>query len=449
MIGLDRIRDGKLMAGKQPKKKTSKPASVARRKPRDRGPDDMARIGRAKLEWEGTVDALADIICLLDASGRVLRANRAVERWGLGPVNEVVGAATHELLHRDCDHEDCALHKAVAAAWARLNGKPTEFEHHDIATGRVWNVALRPLRAATAERVRTSAYAALIVSDVSELQRARAALEGLNAGLESRVVARTRELADANRDLRNEIARREAAERAQRSALEELERLSGDLITAQERERRRISVELHDSVGQSLTAVKYSLERAKELVRRPGSGSPLPVLELALEGVRQSAEQIREIAMNLRPTVLDDMGASSAVAWLCRQFAEIYPTLAVVTELSAGDGDIPDRLSTAIYRSTQELLNNVAKHAEATEVRVELRRDGMRLSLTVRDNGVGIPETWRGADRDVGNGLRNLRERAGMTGGRFSISRASPSGVVARLAWQLMNDEVALKEAAC
>jgi signal transduction histidine kinase len=404
-------------------------------------------IARAKWQWEGTADALRDIVCLLNAAGQIVRANRTVEHWGLGSVGDSLGLTPHELLHPGCPGTRCELAHSIETAWKGFDGEALEFEHRGVGARTVWSLSLRPLGAAPDDRALGDTRAVLIVSDVSELHRARTELERLNVSLESRVRARTRELADANRDLRNEVARREAAEHAQRNSMEELARLSGDLISAQENERRRISVELHDSVGQSLTGVKYSIERAMEMLRRHEGGNPLPVMQLALDGVRQAAASIREIAMNLRPSILDDMGASSAVAWSCRQFAEVYPDIRVVTELAASDGDIPDRLGTAVFRSTEELLNNVAKHAQATEVRIGLRRDSRHVWLEVRDNGIGIPDGLRDATRLAGHGIRNLRERAEMTGGRFRIGRGAAGGAVASICWHLMRDEVAGKEA--
>jgi signal transduction histidine kinase len=435
------------------KAKSSRPRAGARASApvAENGPpgNELEMIRRAKREWEGTVDALGDIVCLLGTDGRVVRANRAVERWGLGDIGEAIGCSAHDLLHPGCSAPRCALARAISSAWDKLNGKPAEFEYATSDPDTVWKMALWPLKAGNTNAGLGGAYAALIVSDVSELCRARAALEELNSVLESRVRARTRELADTNRDLRNQVARREAAEQAQREALGDLERLSGALITAQENERRRIAVELHDSVGQSLTAVKYSIERAMEMLRRSEVIAPLPVLELSLDSLRQATESIHAIAMNLRPAVLDDMGAVSAVAWLCRGFADVYPSIQIATELRADDGELPDRLGTAVFRSTQELLNNVAKHSQATEARVALRREASRLVLEVRDNGIGIPESLRDGTRASGNGLRNLRERAGMTGGRFTIARVRPCGTVARISWLLMRDEVVAKEAEC
>jgi two-component system, NarL family, sensor kinase len=101
---------------------------------------------------------------------------------------------------------------------------------------------------------------------------------------------------------------------------------------------------------------------------------------------------------------------------------------------------VPDRLATVVYRGLQELLNNVAKHAKAREVQIELSREVNALALQVRDNGVGV-DTATAESRRVGSGLRNLRERAEMTGGQFSVTRATGGGTLAQLLWQLDAEE--------
>ncbi len=161
------------------------------------------------------------------------------------------------------------------------------------------------------------------------------------ANLETRVRNRTQALVDANRDLRNEISRREQAEVALRASRNELRALSAQLIGAQEGERKRIAVELHDSVGQSLSAVKYSLERGVEMLRNPKLGDPATVFQLAVKRIQETAESIRDISTHLRPRILDELGAASAVQWFCRDFADIYPSLTVVVDVKVDDPQVP------------------------------------------------------------------------------------------------------------
>ena len=402
----------------------------------------QAAIEKAKLEWEGTADAMAALVCLLGGDGQVLRTNRVVEDWSLGTVSEVIGSSAHSLLHPDCNSSRCPLHAFITHAIAEIKrGRRRQFELQDSIDSRQVHFTLRPMRLRRGARSeRGDALAVFVASDVSALFRAQDALERLNSSLEVRVRARTQALADANRDLRNEIVRREGAEVALRGSRNELVALSEQLIRAQEGERKRIAIELHDSVGQSLSAVKYTLERGLEMLRQPRLGSPAKVLEQAVRRIQEAAENIRAISTDLRPKVLDDLGAASAVQWFCRDFAETYPGLTINTELTVGDGEVPGRLATVVYRCVQELLNNVVKHAKARAVWVLLTREDDVLTLQVRDNGLGLDKATTESRRH-GSGLRNLRERAQMTGGQFSCMPAPGAGTLAQLTWKLGDAE--------
>jgi signal transduction histidine kinase len=267
----------------------------------------------------------------------------------------------------------------------------------------------------------------------------------LNESLEARVQARTSELEHANRDLQNEIVRRELAEDALRQSRNDLALLSQQLIKAQENERRRISQELHDSVGQSLSAIKYSLERATELHRKGRTADAQPLLARTVQRVQETISEIRSIAMNLRPSVLDDLGVASALAWLCREFSETYAHIGMHTSISAVDGDVPHRLATTVFRCTQELLNNVAKHAKATHVSVALSRETSTVILIVCDDGVGLPDASSSGSFSNGHGIRNLRERTQMTGGKLTLVSEPGCGTRARIDWLLTPDELSAR----
>jgi signal transduction histidine kinase len=398
-------------------------------------------IARAKFEWETTVDALPDLICLLDPAGRVARVNRVVERWNLGSICGVLGRDLHGLLHHDCGPDACALQTALSTADAAARaGEIREFELRDPTLGRALHVTLRPMTSVDGGGATpsTDGFAVAIVADVTALHLAREALHAVNAELETRVRLRTDELADANRDLQNEIMRREAAEQALRRSRNELEILSRQQIAAQETERKRIARELHDSVGQQLSAIKYSLERIEPARQGRFAEAQLQVLRRAITGLQDVLEELRSIAMNLRPAVLDDLGAASAVSWFCREFAHSYPTLQLHEAVSVSDADVPERLGTTVFRSVQELLNNVAKHAQAREVMVSLSRRVDRLVLEVKDDGVGLETTTPASALRSGRGIHNLRERAAMTGGQFTLSSGqSGTGSHARIEWRL------------
>src|SRR6266853_1415040 len=408
-----------------------------------------AAIARAKLEWECTVDALPDLICLLDSRGRVLRVNRACERWNLGSIAEVLGRELHDVLHANCSAGACQLHESLRSGWLSLQaGGPAEFELRDAILERALHVTLRRMTPGAASTA-TEPLAVAVVADVTALHLAREALSTINLELESRVRARTDALADANRDLQNEIARRETAEQALRRSRNELAALSRQLISAQEMERKRIARELHDSVGQQLGAIKYGLERCSELLQQGRPPDSQAILQRAVASLQEAMDEIRSIAMNLRPAVLDDLGAASAVSWFCREFAQSYPSLTLRETVAVIDADIPERLATAVFRSLQELLNNVAKHAQAQNVAVSLARTGDQLVLEVTDDGVGVEASASSASMRSGRGMRNLRERAEMTGGQMRLQPgAAGVGTQARIEWQLGPGEVRKTDAA-
>lgn len=405
----------------------------------------QAAIEKAKQEWECTADAMTAMVCLLNSDGLILRANRVVEHWGLGSVGGVIGKKAHALLHPACTTADCEVEHGLQKALSKLKGgEPQEFEVYSPVRDQTLQFTLQPMRAGDdmGSAMRDS-RTVLIVADVSALRRAQRALERVNLSLESRVLLRTRELDDSNRDLRNEVVRRERAEHELRASHKDLALLSEQLIQAQERERRRIALELHDSVGQSLSAIKYTLERAIIMVQRPNLGSPEGVLTLAVQRIHETADSIRAISMNLRPQMLDSLGAASATSWFCRGFAEVYPALTVRAEITAQDQEIPKRISTHVFRCVQELANNAAKHAQAKTVWIQLKREGLVLSLEVRDDGVGMADEIGDPARLHGSGIRNLRERAEMTGGQFSISSVVGCGTSVQIVWRFSADEPA------
>lgn len=405
--------------------------------------DRWLAIEKAKQEWERTADALPELVCLLDCAGHIVRANRVIEHWRLGTVTGSIGKSVHALLHSQCMIPDCALDAKLRDAHKRLRSNfSQEFDDHESVPDRILHFVLRSLQIVDHRGARSrDSFAVLVVSDHSALHQAREGLQRLNANLESRVRARTRELAETNRDLRNEAVRRERAEKALRASTLELAELSEQLIRTQEIERKRIALELHDSVGQSLSAIKYTVERALEMIRKPRLGSPESVLTAAVVRIQETAESIRAISMNLRPQILDNFGAASAVRWFCGELAEVYPNIVVNADVPAADGEIPERLITVVFRCLQELMNNVVKHAQAQNVWVVLKRDPVFVSLEVRDDGIGIATSAVGSVRARGAGFSSVRERAEMTGGELLQTSAPGSGTRVQIIWRLTPEE--------
>lgn len=393
------------------------------------GPDPVARnfqelqsavvqaaIARAKQEWECTADALPQLVCVVDGSRNIVRANRVIESWRLGNVREVQGRNLHDLLHPQCDGSSCELLGGLDSSWESLAVDGTaNFTLTDATLNRVLNVTLRPMASGLADDARAAGNLVVIVlSDVTELNNAQATLKAMNEQLESRIEARTHEL-NASRH--------------------ELSMLSAQLMTTLEAERKRIAQELHDSIGQSLSAIKYSLERAVEMTHGRDASAPRHLLMTTIGRVQETVESIRSIAMNLRPSMLDDLGAVSAVRWFCREFGEVYGSLRIHTDLALTDACVPEHLATPIFRTVQESLNNVARHAQATNVFVSMRADGSTLTLEIRDDGVGFDPKESAMATQIGHGLSGLRERATTTGGTFTLQSRRRGGTVLRVGW--------------
>jgi signal transduction histidine kinase len=400
---------------------------------------DQALITRAKLEWESAVDAVPELICLLDRQHRVVRINRGVERWGFSPLRAALGLSMHRILHGQCSSRSCPLARSLKELLSRLpeQGLATlQMEDPKLAKVLAFEVQSIAMQGEDA-RLSGKNYILLVLSDVTLLTQAQEDLRVLNEQLEARVHERTQELQQANEVLRGEISRRELAEAALRSSRNELRHLSVQLMRAQELERKRIAQELHDSVGQSLSAIKYTLEHAVELVRNPALGDSTRRLSHAVDQVQRLIGEVRTISADLRPTVLDDLGVASAVRGFCREWAEVYQNVELTVRVMVEDDEVPEALRTTIFRAVQEALNNVAKHASASRVSVSIGRDQGALVVVVEDDGAGFLRSVHFGGPRAGLGLRGLRERAASSGGSLQVDSEPGKGTVLRLAWPL------------
>jgi two-component system, NarL family, sensor histidine kinase UhpB len=232
-------------------------------------------------------------------------------------------------------------------------------------------------------------------------------------------VARTVDLTDPRPPMPDAEATSEAGELAVTFG-EMLERLraepTGRVLAAQESERLRIAQELHDQVGQELTAVLLLLARLQ--ARAPEELSQVVVD--AQESIRSILEDVRRIAIELRPEALDDLGLESALAVLCDRFAErsrMEVSCLIAEPLPALSSDA----ELVIYRVAQEALTNVARHSGAGEAELSLLPDDGRVVLTVSDQGRGIECDWT-----PGSGVRGMRERAALVGAALKIDNRSP-----------------------
>lgn len=222
----------------------------------------------------------------------------------------------------------------------------------------------------------------------------------------------------------------QAADRYQEvvRAREELQQLSARLVDAQEQERRSIARELHDEIGQSLTGVLVEMANLSTLIR---SQNKADALETKAEEIKKQIESsigvVRNMALLLRPPMLDDLGLVPALEWQAREALKRNGIFVKVAASSVSE-DLPEELKTAVYRIVQEALHNCVKHAEAHNVRVTLEQQPAELLLSIQDDGKGFR-----APEERGMGLLGIEERVTHLGGTFSVESEPGQGVVLRV----------------
>jgi signal transduction histidine kinase len=213
----------------------------------------------------------------------------------------------------------------------------------------------------------------------------------------------------------------------------EMQQLSGRLLTIQEEERRRLSRELHDGIGQLLTALRIEISHLGHEGATLGSADK-ERLQRARSLAEEAVRNTRDIALLLRPSLLDDLGLEPALQFQAEDFSR---RTGITCHFSANGLDehrLPDAWKTCVYRIVQESLHNCEKHAAPTQVTVRVSQETDRLTLEVQDDGVGFEMNAQGAPlRAAGLGLLGMRERAGMLGGALQIVSAPGHGATVRV----------------
>lgn len=235
-----------------------------------------------------------------------------------------------------------------------------------------------------------------------------------------------------------EIARKQAEERLAHSE-NELRHLSAQLIRAQEDERKRVAQELHDGIGQSISAIKFKIETCMKQIRGNSDQGTIAQLETLLPMVQNTVEEVQRIAVDLRPFIIDDLGLVATLRWFLRQFQTTYSNIRLDNRIGLEEEEIPEALKIVIFRIAQEALNNVARHSRAKRVHVALRKRKDLIELLIKDNGVGIDGDSSASQSNLskGFGLAGMRERAELSGGSFRLDTGPNAGTSIRASWSL------------
>jgi len=338
-------------------------------------PQAPAEADLPMRQFLAVIDLLPTAIWVAEGE-RIRHANAAAVRlMNAADKDELVGRSVHSMLHTEA-HE--ALQRQTAAALARPGETGSLHATLRRPDGKRCEVEIAVT--ALPDHGRTTLQ--MVIHDVTQRQR------------------ELQELQESRQALR---------------------RLSANIVEGREAERRRIARELHDELGQSLSALKLDLSACIDdgLAERHSQRA-----RSMLKRLDQTMAAVRRIAVDLRPQMLDDLGLGPAVEWLAQDFAR-HTGLRCTTQLD-DVGGLADSVATALFRMVQEALTNVLRHAQATEVVVELRLREGRARLCVRDNGVGLQDGR--APRDSQFGLLGMQERADMLGGQLHVSSTKGGG---------------------
>ena len=268
------------------------------------------------------------------------------------------------------------------------------------------------------------------IRDITPRHNLEQTLANASKELETRVEQRTAELLAANRLMKKMLDEGKRAEEEIRKSRERLRNLSGRLQSLLEEERTRISREIHDELGQALTALKMDLSLTRRSLVSGGHAEASEKMHEIERAVNRIIRTMRKIAAELRPGILDELGVAAAIEWMAKDF-QGRTGIGCKVVLQKVDKISDTARATAIFRIVQEALTNVMRHAAASRVNVSFKKVDHALILEVGDNGIGITE-----ERIIGSkslGLIGIRECVRLLGGEAVIGGKPGKGTLVRV----------------
>lgn len=218
----------------------------------------------------------------------------------------------------------------------------------------------------------------------------------------------------------------------------ELRWMASQLLSIQENERKRIAADLHDGLGQSLTMIKLALAEAEQLLASGAVKEAAESLKRLRLRARDALEDMRHVAMDLRPPMLDDLGILPTLSWFFRELEAVCQGVRVEKDFNLHESSVPGEIKITIFRIIQEATSNIVKYANADLIRVNLRNSGDAIYFSIEDNGDGFDPAEvairDGSDR--GLGLMSMKERATLSGGDYQMDSVFGQGTRICITWR-------------
>ncbi len=275
-------------------------------------------------------------------------------------------------------------------------------------------------------------------------------IQAMNEGAADYIEKRNLSSDYLERCIRYSIERTKSIKQIRKSE-KRLKILSKKYIESQERERKLIARELHDSIGSSLTAIKYALETKLNHMNVDSTLFQGISVEDILSMVKDAMEETRRISTSLRPSIIDDIGIVKTIKWAIRRFQEVSPETKIVHHVDLQETDMPEHLKIVVYRIIQEALNNALKYSQADAINISCRKSVHNLEFKIEDNGKGFDlEEIEGSDSaSTGMGLEGMRDRTEISGGSFEISSEKGKGSVIVVMFPVYRDRSPLVSDHC
>ena len=235
-----------------------------------------------------------------------------------------------------------------------------------------------------------------------------------------------------------DITKQKLAEKKLQHSEKDLRDLTAQLFKAEENVRKYIAQELHDSIGQHLSSIKYITEKTMNQIHAGHTDRGCSSLEKLISIIQNTIDEVSRISMDLRPSTLDDLGILATISWFCREYQLIYPGLDLIKKIGIEERDVPTNIRIHLFRIIQESLNNVARHAKASSVKIDMAKTAGRIEMTISDNGVGFnvqEKMFLNQQDRRGFGLISMKERTNYSGGKFTVEAAKEEGTTIRASW--------------